>query len=120
MNLVIPSAQLLALIPPLAPLSGNAGRPPFATEVMLWIHLLQQFFWHSNPAIEGALYDIPLYREFAQLDSGIILLQDEGTNLRFRHTLEQNDLDVQILVEVNAMLIDRGLMLKTGIEVGAT
>ena len=71
MNLVIPSAQLLALIPPHAPLSGNAGRPPFATEVMLRIHLLQQFFWHSNPAMEEALYDIPLYREFAQLDVDI-------------------------------------------------
>ena len=43
MNLVIPWSQLLALIAPHAP-AGKTGRPPFATEVMLRIHLLQQFF----------------------------------------------------------------------------
>ena len=63
MNLVIPWSQLLALIAPHAP-AGKTGRPPFATEVMLRIHLLQQFFGHSDPAMEEALHDIPLYREF--------------------------------------------------------
>ena len=61
MNLVIPWSQLLALITPHAP-AGKTGRPPFATEVMLRIHLLQQFFGHSDPAMEEALHDIPLYR----------------------------------------------------------
>jgi IS5 family transposase len=51
MNLVIPWSQLLALIAPHAP-AGKTGRPPFATEVMLRIHLLQQFFGHSDPAME--------------------------------------------------------------------
>ena len=119
MNLVIPWSQLLALITPHAP-AGKTGRPPFATEVMLRIHLLQQFFGHSDPAMEEALHDIPLYREFAQLDAGITRLPDESTILRFRHMLEQNDLGVQILAAVNAKLIDRGLMLKTGTVVDAT
>ena len=61
MNLVIPWSQLLGLIAPHAP-AGKTGRPPFATEVMLRIHLLQQFFGHSDPAMEEALHDIPLYR----------------------------------------------------------
>ena len=119
MNLVIPWSQLLALITPHAP-AGKTGRPPFATEVMLRIHLLQQFFGHSDPAMEEALHDIPLYREFAQLDAGITRLPDESTILRFRHLLEQNDLGVQILAAVNAKLIDRGLLLKTGTVVDAT
>jgi IS5 family transposase len=119
MNLVIPWSQLLALITPHAP-AGKTGRPPFATEVMLRIHLLQQFFGHSDPAMEEALHDIPLYREFAQLDAGITRLPDESTILRFRHMLEQNDLGVQILSAVNAKLIDRGLLLKTGTVVDAT
>ena len=119
MNLVIPWSQLLALITPHAP-AGKTGRPPFATEVMLRIHLLQQFFGHSDPAMEEALHDIPLYREFAQLDEGITRLPDESTILRFRHMLEQNDLGVQILAAVNAKLIDRGLLLKTGTVVDAT
>ena len=119
MNLVIPWSQLLALIAPHAP-AGKTGRPPFATEVMLRIHLLQQFFGHSDPAMEEALHDIPLYREFAKLDAGITRLPDESTILRFRHMLEQNDLGAQILAAVNAKLIDRGLMLKTGTVVDAT
>ena len=119
MNLVIPWSQLLALITPHAP-AGKTGRPPFATEVMLRIHLLQQFFGHCDPAMEEALHDIPLYREFAKLDAGITRLPDESTILRFRHMLEQNDLGVQILAAVNAKLIDRGLLLKTGTVVDAT
>jgi len=119
MNLVIPWSQLLGLIAPHAP-AGKTGRPPFATEVMLRIHLLQQFFGHSDPAMEEALHDIPLYREFAKLDAGITRLPDESTILRFRHMLEQNDLGAQILAAVNAKLIDRGLMLKTGTVVDAT
>ena len=82
MNLVIPWSQLLGLIAPHAP-AGKMGRPPFATEVMLRIHLLQQFFGHSDPAMEEALPDIPLYREFAKLDAGITRLPDESTILRF-------------------------------------
>jgi hypothetical protein len=38
MNLVIPWIELLALIAPHAP-AGKTGRPPFATEMMLRIHL---------------------------------------------------------------------------------
>jgi len=70
--------------------------------------------------MEEALHDIPLYREFAKLDAGITRLPDESTILRFRHMLEQNDLGAQILAAVNAKLIDRGLMLKTGTVVDAT
>jgi IS5 family transposase len=59
MNLVIPWYGMLSLIAPNAP-AGKTGRPPFATEVMLRIDLLQQFFGHSYPAMEEALHDIPL------------------------------------------------------------
>ena len=119
MNLVIPWSELLALIAPHAP-AGKTGRPPFATEVMLRIHLLQQFFGHSDPAMEEALHDIPLYREFAHLDAGITRLPDESTILRFRHLIEEHQLGQQILATVNARLIERGLMLKTGTVVDAT
>ncbi len=119
MNLVIPWAELLSLITPHAP-TGKTGRPPFATEVMLRIHLLQQFFGHSDPAMEEALHDIPLYQEFAHLDAGMTRLPDESTILRFRHLLEAHGLGQQILATVNAKLIARGVMLKTGTAVDAT
>ncbi len=119
MDRVIPWSQLLALIAPHAP-AGKTGRPPFALEVMLRIHLLQQFFGHSDPAMEEALHDIPLYREFAQLDVGTTRLPDESTILRFRHLLEAHDLGAQILEAVNAQLQRQGLLLKTGTVVDAT
>ena len=119
MNLVIPWSELLSLIATYAPW-GNTGRPPFATEVMLRIHLLQQFFGHSDPAIEEVLHDIPLYQEFAHPDAGVTRLPEDTTILRFRHMFEAHALGQQILATVNAKLIDRGLMLKTGTVVNAT
>jgi IS5 family transposase len=87
---------------------------------MLRIHILQQFFGHSDPAMEEALQDIPLCKEFAHLDAGMTRLPDESTILRFRHLLEAHGLGQQILATVNTKLIDRGLMLKTGTAVDAT
>jgi IS5 family transposase len=66
MNLVVPWAELVSLIAPHAPLPGTrGGRPPFAVDAMLRIHFLQQWFNLSDPAMEEALYDTPMFREFA-------------------------------------------------------
>ena len=64
MERVVPWAALGALITPYYP-EGRTGRPPFALETMLRIHFLQQWFSLSDPAMEEAFFDVPLYREFA-------------------------------------------------------
>jgi IS5 family transposase len=87
---------------------------------MLQIHFLQQWFGLSDPTMEEALYDVPLYREFAGLDEGMTRLPDESTILRFRHLLETHGLAVQMLTLVNEILSEKGLMLKTGSAVDAT
>jgi IS5 family transposase len=87
---------------------------------MLRIHFLQQWFGLSDPAMEEALFDVPLYREFAQLPGGISRLPDESTILRFRHLLEAHELAAQILAAVNDTLRRRGLLLKSGSVVDAT
>jgi IS5 family transposase len=87
---------------------------------MLRIHFLQQWFSLSDPAMEEALHDIPLYREFALLDAGMTRLPDESTILRFRHLLEAHELSVGILATVNEILQAKGLMLKVGSAVDAT
>ncbi len=121
MNLVVPWAELVALIAPHAPTrNAKGGRPPFAVETMLRIHFLQQWFNLSDPAMEEALYDTALFREFAGLDMGEDHLPDESTILRFRHLLEANHLSVQILATVNATLTAKGLLLKQGTVVDAT
>ena len=121
MNRVVPWSELVALIKPHAPTrSAKGGRPPFLVETMLRIHFLQQWFTLSDPAMEEALYDTPMFREFAGLDMGEDHLPDESTILRFRHLLEAHDLSVQILFTVNAMLTAKGLLLKQGTVVDAT
>jgi len=121
MNLVVPWAELLSLIAPHAPQPGaKGGCPPFAVPTMLRIHFLQQWFNLSDPAMEEALYDTPMFREFAGLDVGEDHLPDESTILRFRHLLEAHDLSLQILATVNATLSAKGLLLKQGTVVDAT
>ncbi|UJW83486.1 IS5 family transposase [Hydrogenophaga sp. SL48] len=121
MDLVVPWAELVSLITPHTPAPGSkGGRPPFAFETMLRIHFLQQWFNLSDPAMEEALYDTPMFREFAGLDAGEDNLPDESTILRFRHLLEAHNLSVQILATVNATLAAKGLLLKSGTVVDAT
>lgn len=121
MNLVVPWAELVSLIAPHAPAPGaKGGRPPFAVQTMLRIHFLQQWFNLSDPAMEEALYDTPMFREFAGLDAGEDKLPDESTILRFRHLLEAHNLSLQMLATVNATLAAKGLLLKSGTVVDAT
>jgi IS5 family transposase len=121
MNLVVPWTELVSLIAPHAPAPGaKGGRPPFAVETMLRIHFIQQWFNLSDPAMEEALYDMALFREFVGLDAGEDNLPDESTILRFRHLLEAHNLSLQILATVNATLAAKGLLLKSGTVVDAT
>ena len=75
MERVVPWAApvaLVALITPYAP-EGRRGCPPFAVETMLRVHFMQQWFTLSDPAMEEALHDMPLFREFAGLNTAKLL-----------------------------------------------
>ncbi|NYH12880.1 IS5 family transposase [Paraburkholderia bryophila] len=119
MRRVVPWSRLIALIEPHYP-KGKTGRPPFPIATMLQIHFMQQWFGLSDPAMEEALYDVPLYRDFAGLDEGMTRLPDESTILRFRHLLETHGLAAQMLTLVNEILSEKGLLLKSGSAVDAT
>ena len=119
MNRVVPWSALVQIVEPHSP-RARTGRPPFAIETMLRIHYLQQWFGLSDPAMEEALHDVPLYREFAGLGDGVSRLPDETTILRFRHLLEVHDLAVDMLRVVNDILQAKGFLLRTGTAVDAT
>lgn len=119
MERVVPWTVLLQIVEPHYP-RAKTGRPPFGIETMLRIHYLQQWFGLSDPAMEEALHDVPLYREFAKLDGATARLPDETTILRFRHLLERHDLAADMLRVVNDLLQHRGLMLRSGTAVDAT
>ncbi|MFT3815808.1 MAG: IS5 family transposase [Acidovorax sp.] len=119
MEKVVPWADLVALVMPYLP-EGKRGRPPFSPETMLRIHFMQQWFALSDPAMEEALHDMPVFREFAGLEGWDERLPDESTILRFRHVLDKHKLAGQILQTVNDLLSAKGVMLKSGTVVDAT
>ena len=119
MEKVVPWADLVALVLPYLP-EGKRGRPPFSPETMLRIHFMQQWFALSDPAMEEALHDMPVFRDFAGLEGWNERLPDESTILRFRHVLEKHKLAAQILQTVNDLLSAKGMLLKSGTVVDAT
>jgi IS5 family transposase len=117
MELVVPWKALLKVIEPHYPVAGR-GRRPYPLQAMLRVHLMQNWFALSDPAMEEALYEIASLRTFAGL--GLETIPDETTILNFRHLLEANDLAEDIFKQVNAHLARKGLLLKRGSIVDAT
>ena len=118
MEQVVPWEPLLKLIEPCYPIAGR-GRHPYPLETMLRVHLMQNWFGLSDPAMEEVLYEITPVRAFA----GLSLSQpipDETTILNFRRLLETNELAPEIMGRINAYLRRKGLLLKRGSIVDAT
>ncbi len=119
MEQVVPWKALLGQIEPHYPRSGRVGRPPYAMETMLRIHLLQQWYALSDPGMEEALHEIASMRLFARL-SGLDAIPDETTILNFRRLLETHGLAAKMLEAVNAHLARKGQSLRAGTIVDAT
>jgi transposase, IS5 family len=70
MEITVPWEAFLALIKPVyhKP-SSKRGRPPIPLDVMLRIHLLQQWFTLSDPLMEEMLIDTPCFRRFAGIET---------------------------------------------------
>src|SRR5450631_2031236 len=96
MELVVPWAELEALVEPHYPRAGN-GRRPVGLSIMLRTHFMQQWFNLSDPGVEEAFYESATLRRFAGVDLGVAPPPDETTVLRFRHLLEKHDLCGAIL-----------------------
>jgi IS5 family transposase len=118
MEQVVPWDSLLALIEPFYPVAGR-GRHPYPIATMLRVHLMQNWFSLSDPAMEEALYEIASMRQFARLTL-TKPIPDETTILNFRRLLEDNELAPEILARVNRYLSRKGLLLKQGSIVDAT
>jgi transposase, IS5 family len=119
MEQVVPWRELCVLVEPHYPKPGN-GRPPVGVERMLRIYFLQQWFNLSDPALEEALYDSAVMRQFVGIDLGQEPVPDETTACKFRHLLEEHQLGEQILGTVNLHLQAQGVRITTGTIVDAT
>ena len=96
------------------------GLPPYPLVTMLRIHLLQQWYSLSGPAMEDALIEVPIMRRFAGTDRISDRIPDKTTILSFRHLLEKHDLGQQIFETVKAHLSARGMTMRQGTIVDAT
>ncbi|HGP1322478.1 TPA: IS5 family transposase [Pseudomonas aeruginosa] len=113
----VPWKGLVALIEPHYP-KGEGGRPAYPLMAMLRVHLMQNWFGYSDPAMEEALYETTILRQFAGLS--LERIPDETTILNFRRLLEKHELAAGILAVINGYLGDRGLSLRQGTIVDAT
>jgi IS5 family transposase len=69
MEAVVPCLALIDLFEPNYPKASKKGsRPPYPLATMLRIHLLQQWYLLSDPAMEEALIELPTMRRFAGID----------------------------------------------------
>jgi IS5 family transposase len=118
MEKVVPWKEMVKLLEPFYCL-GDRGRRPYPLQTMLRVHLMQNWFGLSDPAMEEALYEIGSMRAFARL-SLARAIPDETTILNFRRRIEENDLAEDILALVNKHLTRKKLMLKRGTIVDAT
>ena len=119
MDKVIPWKDLIQVIEKCYPKAGN-GRQPMPLEMMLRIYFMQQWYALSDPAMEGAIYDIESMRRFAGIDIATGVLPDETTILHFRHLLERHELTKEIFEKTQQYLTEKGLLLKEGTIVDAT
>ncbi|MFJ2550271.1 IS5 family transposase [Pseudomonas sp. NPDC087612] len=117
MDRVVPWKGLIALIEPHYP-KGEGGRPAYPLMAMLRVHLMQNWFGYSDPAMEEALYETTILRQFSGLS--LERIPDETTILNFRRLLEKHELAAGILGVINGYLGDRGLSLRQGTIVDAT
>jgi IS5 family transposase len=91
MDKVVPWQPLIDLIEPFYAKTGSkGGRPPYALETKLRIHLMRHWYALSDPAMEDALIEVPTMRRFAGIDLISEMVPDETTILSFRHLLEKH------------------------------
>src|SRR5271170_939687 len=121
MQVIVPWADLTAVVEPFYPkVSEAGGRPPLPLERMLRVYFLQLWFNLSDPAVEEALYDSAAMRNFAGIDLGVEAAPDETTVCKLRHLLEKHKLGKKLLTTVNEHLRRSGIKITTGTIVDAT
>lgn len=117
MDQVVPWKGLIKLIEPHYS-RGEGGRPAYPLQAMMRVHLLQNWFGYSDPAMEKALYETTILCQFA--GQALKRIPDYTTTLNFRRLLGKHQLAAGILQVINGYLQDKGLSLRQGTIVDAT
>ena len=119
MQSIIPWQRLMEAIAPYYE-EKETGRKKKELLLMLKIHFLQQWFNLSDPETEQEIYDRNSFQKFLGIDLLGDTVPDETTILHFRHLLEEHRLQEQFLAIVNAILEEKGFLMRKGTIVDAT
>ena len=89
MDKVVPWSKFIAKIKPHYHRSGGRDRLPHPLDTMLRIYLVQSFQNHSDPEMEGVLYENLSAHFFCGLSLGVDRVPDKTTILNFRRLLDK-------------------------------
>jgi transposase, IS5 family len=95
------------------------GQSSYDPLVLFKVMLLQKWYDLSDPDVEELLYDRMSFRDFLGLGLDDTV-PDETTICLFRKRLKESGLYEKLFTQVNTLLSERGLLLKTGAIVDAT
>ena len=98
----------------------EGGRPGHAVGKMLRVYFCQQWYQLSDEAMEDTLHDIESVRRFCLGSNERELIPDASSITRFRHTLEAHRLPEKLFERVNAILEQKGILMREGTIVDAT
>ena len=120
MDKVIPWGRLLGILcPKYYKENKTVGRKRTDLERLLRIYFLQQWYQLSDLSAEEQAHDRLSFRRFLSMDICDDTI-DETTICKFRHFLETNELTKKMFSEVDALLKERGLIIRDGTSVDAT
>jgi len=118
MDLVVPWLELVGLIATASPVA-TTGRPPFAHETMLRIHFLQQWFSSSDLAMEGSLFETPLYGDFVSPQAASAS-RTASAFFGFATCLKSTSSAFKYWLPLNNTLTAKRLLLKCGMVIDVT
>lgn len=120
MDEAIPWAAFEELVKPYY-FQGKRGRKPIGIESMLRMYFLQLWFHLSDEGVEDAIYDSRAFSEFMGVSFGLgDQVPDATTLLKFRRLIESHGLGREMLGCVNAILEQKGVVMRGGSIVDAT
>ena len=92
---------------------GERGNKPYALDLMLHLHILQNLYDLSDEVTAAEVIDSRAFSEFCGVESSN-QVPDGDTIGRFRNILVNHGLQEKLFAQVVALLTERGLILKKG------
>lgn len=115
---IVPWGEWVAIIQPCY-YKGERGNKPYALELMLRLHILQNLYNLGDEATAAEVIDSRAFSEFCGVDSSN-QVPDGDTVGRFRGILVENGLQEKLFAQVTEALQQEGLLLKKGTIVDST